>query len=358
MASRAPLCYHRGMRAADILTPDQVRTVQSKSTLKGVLLIVHAWAVIFAAMALFAYWPNPLTFLLAVAVIAGRQLGLSILMHEGAHGLLAQDGGLNLKLSQWLCAYPVLLDTVAYRKYHLKHHARTQQPDDPDLVLSAPFPITPKSFRRKVIRDLTGQTGLQQRVAQFRSALGDPSLPWRERLARFRAQLGPQLFANLVLFAGLAAAGYWYLYPLLWLLPLVTVYQLVLRIRNIAEHAIVPDDKDPFRNARTTLARPIARLFLAPYWVNYHVEHHLLMWVPCYNLAKMHRYLKQGPHGERIETKNSYAEILKLAVSRPDRDDDGGARVHDGKRRITGLIMETEPDDSFDHRGRSDEEAA
>ena len=207
----------RGMRAADILTPDQVRTVQSKSTLKGVLLIVHAWAVIFGAMALFAYWPNPATFILAVAVIAGRQLGLSILMHEGAHGLIAQDAGMNLKLSQWLCAYPVLLDTVAYRKYHLKHHARTQQPDDPDLVLSAPFPITPKSFRRKVIRDLTGQTGLQQRLAQFRSALGDPALPWRERLARFRAQLGAQLFANLVLFSGLAAAGYWYLYPLLWL---------------------------------------------------------------------------------------------------------------------------------------------
>lgn len=346
------------MRATDILTPDQVKAVQSKSTLKGVALILHAWAVIFGAMALFAYWPNPLTFVLAVAVIAGRQLGLSILMHEGAHGLIARDAGLNMKLSQWLCAYPVLLDTVAYRKYHLKHHANTQQPNDPDLVLSAPFPITAKSFRRKVIRDLTGQTGIQQRLAQFRSALGSSSMPWRDRLARFRKELGAQVFANLVLFAGLAATGHWYLYPLLWLLPLVTVYQLVLRIRNIAEHAIVPDDKDPFRNARTTLAGPLARIFLAPYWVNYHVEHHLLMWVPCYNLAKMHRFLKEGPHGQRIETKNSYAEILKLAVSRPDSDDDGGARIHDGKRRIKGLIMETEPDDSFDHRGRSGEEAA
>ena len=39
--------------------------------------------------------------------------------------------------------------------------------------------------------------------------------------------------------AGLAAAGYWWLYPVLWLLPLVTWYQLVSRIRNIAEHAVV-----------------------------------------------------------------------------------------------------------------------
>ncbi len=340
------------MRAADILSPDQVEAVQARSTVKGIALIIHAWALILGAMALFAWWPNPLTFVLAVAVIAGRQLGLSILMHEGAHGMIAADAKLNMGFSQWLCAYPVLLDTVAYRKYHLKHHANTQQPDDPDLVLSAPFPITHKSFRRKVIRDLTGQTGVQQRLGQFRSALGKPSQAFTARLRHFWQQLGRQLIANALLFAGLAATGHWYLYPLLWVLPLVTVYQLILRIRNIAEHAMVPDDSDPFRNARTTLAGPIARLFLAPYWVNYHVEHHLLMWVPCYNLPKMHRFLQGGPLADRIEVKRSYGEILKLAMSRPDNEDDTGSRVNDGKRRVTGLIMETDADDTFDHQGR------
>ena len=42
-----------------------------------------------------------------------------------------------------------------------------------------------------------------------------------------------------VLFAGLTIAGYWWLYPLLWLLPLLTFFQLFLRLRNIAEHAMV-----------------------------------------------------------------------------------------------------------------------
>lgn len=345
------------MRAADILTPDQVAQVQKRSTLRGVALIVHAWFLIFASMALFAWWPNPVTFLLAAAVIAGRQLGLSILMHEGAHGLITGNPELNIRLSQWLCAYPVFLDTLAYRRYHLKHHARTQQPDDPDLVLSAPFPITAKSFRRKVIRDLTGQTGFQQRMAQVRSALGKPGAPLAERAWRFRDQLGSQILTNMMLFAGLASAGHWYLYPLLWIVPLLTIYQLILRIRNIAEHAMVPDDSDPFRNARTTLAGPLARLFLAPYWVNYHVEHHLLMWVPCYNLRRMHAFLQAGPHAERVEVKGSYAQILKLAVSRPDSDDGRGSRIHDGRRRVSGLIMDTEPDDTFDHTGHGDQAA-
>ena len=44
-------------------------------------------------MALFVWWPNPLTFVLAVMVIGARQLGLAILMHDAAHGLLFANRG-------------------------------------------------------------------------------------------------------------------------------------------------------------------------------------------------------------------------------------------------------------------------
>ena len=94
-----------------------------------------------------------------------------------------------------------------------------------------------------------------------------------------------------MLFAGLAAAGYWWLYPVMWLLPLATWYQLISRIRNIAEHAVVPDNDDPLRNTRTTYANLMERLLLAPYWVNYHLEHHLFMFVPCWRLPAAHRAL-------------------------------------------------------------------
>ncbi len=59
---------------------------------------------------------------------------------------------------RWLCAYPVVSDLDLYRPYHLKHHRFTQQSEDPDLGLSAPFPITKRSLLRKLVRDLTGQT--------------------------------------------------------------------------------------------------------------------------------------------------------------------------------------------------------
>src|SRR5215475_14543125 len=191
------------MRARDFLTEDQLIAVRQRSTWKGAALIAHAWALILGSIALVAWWPNPLTYLLAVGIIGSRQLGLAILMHDGAHGALADNEKLNLWLSQWLCAYPVFAETRAYRRYHLKHHAHTQQDDDPDLVLSAPFPITKLSYRRKFFRDISGQTGYQQRKAQLLNALGDPSWPRAQRLRHFWGKLGPQLSANVVLFVGL-----------------------------------------------------------------------------------------------------------------------------------------------------------
>ena len=67
----------------------QLVAVRQRLTWKGVALIAHAWALIFGAIALVAWWPNPLTYLLAVGIIGSRQLGLAILMHDGAHGCLS-----------------------------------------------------------------------------------------------------------------------------------------------------------------------------------------------------------------------------------------------------------------------------
>ena len=327
------------MRARDIMTEAELIAVRSRSNWKGLALIVHAWALIAGAIALVALWPNPLTYLFAVAIIGSRQLGLAILMHDGAHGSLAASDRLNIGLSQWLCAYPIFAETRAYRRYHLQHHARTQQDDDPDLVLSAPFPITAASYRRKFIRDITGQTGYQQRKAQLLNAFGDPAWPLTQRLAHFRQKLGPQILVNALLFAVLTGAGVWWAYPLLWLVPLLTWMMVITRIRNIAEHAVVPDSDDPLRNTRTTRAGFFERLFIAPYYVNYHLEHHLLFYVPCYNLPRVHAILTRGPQAARMELQPGYAAVLRLATSKPADQDRPGALASNVRRVRTGAAV-------------------
>jgi fatty acid desaturase len=287
-------------RPDDYLTADQIRALGRKSDVVGALLVLHAWALIFGSMALFVWWPNPFTFLLAVMVIGTRQLGLAILMHDAAHGLLFANRRLNDWVGAWLCAYPVFTSLALYRPYHLNHHRFTQQAEDPDLGLSAAFPITRKSLFRKIVRDLTGQTAFQRRREQFRRGVA----------------VREGLVVNALLWAALAAVGYWWLYPVLWLLPLVTWYQLVSRIRNIAEHAVVPDNDDPLRNTRTTMANPLERLLIAPYWVNFHLEHHLFMFVPCWRLAAAHRDLLAAGRCDEMELQPGYRAVLQAATSR------------------------------------------
>ncbi len=234
----------------------------------------------------------------------------------------------------------IICSIKAYRRYHLQHHARTQQEDDPDLILSAPFPITRPSYRRKFWRDISGQTGYAQRKAQFLNALGDPSWPLAQRAANFWDKLGPQLVFNLVFLAGLAAVGVWWAYPLLWLVPLLTWMMVITRIRNIAEHAVVPDSDDPLRNTRTTRAGFFERLFIAPYYVNYHLEHHLLFYVPCYNLPRVHAILSRSPHASRMEVQPNYAAVLRLATAKPANEDRPGALVSNVRRARAGAAVD------------------
>ncbi|MEY3877953.1 MAG: hypothetical protein RLZZ191_1636, partial [Pseudomonadota bacterium] len=105
---------------------------------------------------------------------------------------------------------------------------------------------------------------------------------------------------------------------LLWLAALATTFQLFLRIRNIAEHACTPTGSgDPFTHARTTYAGALARMTVAPYWVNHHSEHHLFMGVPCYKLRDTHRLLGNGGYYPRMTISPNYRDVLRQAVNRP-----------------------------------------
>jgi len=157
-------------------TAEEWAELSPRSSWKGLALVAHAWIVILAAGAMAIIWP--ITIPLAVIIIGGRQLGLGILMHDAAHGALHPNPKINDFVGEWFTGGGL----VRYRTYHLGHHKFAQQAEDPDLGLSAPFPITRTSLRRKMIRDLTGQTAFKLRFGDFQARLkarkpGQPVLP-------------------------------------------------------------------------------------------------------------------------------------------------------------------------------------
>jgi fatty acid desaturase len=302
--------------AKTYFTPDEWAPLSEKSRWKGPALVAHAWLVIFAAGAIALAWP--ITIPLAVMIIGARQLGLAILMHDAAHGALHPD----LKVNDFLGDYLTPGGLVAYRTYHLGHHKFAQQAEDPDLALSAPFPITRKSLWRKVVRDLTGQTYYKQRWAGLVKTLRErkPNQPLWPILKKAVVSRRRFFIGMIATVAVTAPFGFWWAWPVLWLLPQATWLPLVTRLRNIAEHAcIAKDEPDPLRHARTTKANLIERALLAPYYVNYHCEHHMFMHVPCYNLPRAHRLLKQKGVMPGMLTAPGYWDVFKLASSKPEK---------------------------------------
>ena len=293
-----------------VLSRDEIAALLVMEDWRSWLSVATNWGLVFAAMAVVARWPNPLTVIAALFVIGARQLGCGVLMHEAAHRSLFADRRVNDFVGHWLCGYPVWSDLFAYRAYHLQHHAHTGTPRDPDLGLIRPFPITRASLRRKIGRDLSGRTG----VKFARAAFSRTFLRWRDPAAR-RAAIGMAV-TNGVLLAGLAALGHAELY-LLWAGAWLTTHTLVTRIRSIAEHALTPDADDPLGNTRTTLARGWERLLIAPNRVNFHLEHHLLMTVPHYHLPRLHALLHERGLLARacVETRG-YAEVLRRAAAK------------------------------------------
>ncbi|MCI5096957.1 MAG: fatty acid desaturase family protein [Rhodobacteraceae bacterium] len=302
------------------LTSEEIRPLAERSDLMGVWLVLHCWGTIALAVLLYGLWPNPLTFVLAVMIIGSRQLGLAILMHEAAHNALFKSRRLNDIVGEWLCGRPILAELAAYRHYHLTHHRFTQTDKDPDLVLSSKFPTSRASLQRKFTRDLTGRTGMKQLVGQIMMSLrfaGDDDAIQAAASDFAQSFKAPHLWRALPVFIAvglvMSLIGDWWWGLAFWLLPYLTWFQFVLRVRNIAEHGATEQSENPLQNVRTTLANPIARLFVAPYWVNYHLEHHMVMHVPCWNLKRMHKLLMTKGLGDRMRVASGYGQALAEA---------------------------------------------
>lgn len=302
------------------LSSEEIRPLAQRSDVMGLWLVVHCWVVICLSIGLYAVWPNPLTFVLAIVLIGSRQLGLAILMHEAAHVALFKTRAMNEFSGEWLCGRPIMAELAAYRHYHLTHHRFTQTDKDPDLPLSAKFPTSQASLQRKFIRDLTGQTGIKLFVGQIMTAIrlaGDHEAIDAAKADAAQAFKSTDLFKSFAVFGAIAVAisliGDWWWGLAFWVLPYLTWFQFVLRVRNIAEHGATEISQDPLQNVRTTRANWVERALVAPYWVNYHLEHHMIMHVPCWKLPAMHKALLNKGLGPKMRIADGYGPVMAEA---------------------------------------------
>lgn len=310
----------RAPRVRDFLSREETAALVETSDLRATLCVLANFGIIAGAFALAGLWPGPLTFAIAAVVLAGRYIGLGILTHDAAHNALFHTRALNQALGRWVFAAPTLIDFDTYREGHLAHHRYAGTTDDPDLPFVRAYPVQRGSMRRKILRDVTGRTGLRDGLYLLAMTI--------------KHRRPAPVLAHAVMFGTLWLLGIPWAYAAWWV-GFLFVVPVCLRLRVMGEHGSVPDllDKDARKHARTTKAGWLARALVSPNSVNFHCEHHFFPSVPGYNLAKAHRLLAaRGFYDDHPEAlAGSYREVLRACIGdrsdRPDLGDVGRGRA-------------------------------
>lgn len=310
------------MNVTDFFSREELQELCQRSNPHAWFAFVVSWGIIVFALGLVAFWPNPVTVLMAMLLLGGRQLGLAVLMHECGHGSLFETRALNQFVGKWLAAAPVFYRIDDYMDNHLKHHAKIGSREDPDLSRYERYPVPARSLKRKVIRDLTGRTTWNYFRVVFNAnkiVYVDESNKRRFSIKNLLERFHAPIIANLLMLVVLTALGLPWLY-LLWIASYFSSYMVFSRIRNLAEHAVVPElfSDDPVMNTRTTIPSWWERLTFAPNSVCYHLEHHLMPSVPKYRLAHFHQELKARGVLDRADIANGYMEVVRKLIVEPE----------------------------------------
>ena len=281
------------------LPRELVQELTRRSAWRATLAVLGDLAVLAMAIAAGLYgWPNPLILLVCILVIGTRQHALFVIAHDAAHYLLYENRLLNDVVGR-TCAMLQGLSMCTYRVIHRMHHNNLYGELDPDTALHGGYPRGRAYLAKKLLKDLSGFTAWKT-YAYFLG--GAPALNTKTNVAlrplddtsaklkdEARNDRNMVIAFHLALLALFAWSGYLVQYLVLWVLPLITVVQAILRLRAIAEHGATTDFSSPLTAARTNLAPAWLEWLIFPHQVNYHIEHHLYASVPHYNLPALHR---------------------------------------------------------------------
>jgi fatty acid desaturase len=269
---------------------EQLRRIPSWRNLGSVVFLFVQTGVVLWATVAWGPWSWPITF-----VLMGRAFAqFASLMHEAAHRLLFSDKRANDLVGRWLLGFPTFTSTDAYRRVHMAHHRDEFGPDEPDIPLYIGYPIPADSFRRKLLRDATGRTGIKLMKGLLSNA--------RSKDARVRHTFWKIMAVQAVLLAAAIAVGHWWLYPLFWLAPYLTVWRVINRLRSVAEHGGMQRSPDRRESTHSVHQHLAARFLLVPYRIGWHLAHHVDAGVPFRNLPLLHDALREAGYvDDRIE---------------------------------------------------------
>jgi fatty acid desaturase len=269
------------LTASGMPVPELRRSLRQIADVRNSGSVVLCWAQALATIGVAVWIAHPLGYVAAVVLMGPVFARFAILGHEAAHKLLFTNKRANDLVGRWLLAYPAFVPFDIYRRVHFAHHKEEFGPNEPDMNLYGGYPLPVSSFRRKLWRDAVGISGwknLKPLLLAMRTNDG-------------RKIAGRIVGTQAVILAVFVVLGRPELYALLWLLPWMTSWRVINRLRAIAEHGGMERSKDRRRTTHHVRQSRLASFWMVPFNTGWHLAHHVDMGVPWRNLPQLHREL-------------------------------------------------------------------
>jgi fatty acid desaturase len=266
------------LTASGMPVPELRRDLRRIDDLRNVGSVVLTWGQAVATIAVAAWIGHPLGYLAGIVLMGPAFARFAILAHESAHKLLFTDKRANDLVGRWLLSYPAFVPFEGYRRSHFAHHKEEFGPHEPDMNLYRGYPITRASMRRKLRRDAVGVSGWKNLRGLLRALRNRDLRPFAAGIA----------WAQVALLTLFTLAGRPELYVVLWLVPWMTSWRVINRLRAIAEHGGMERSRDRRRTTHHVRQSWAARFWMVPFNTGWHLAHHVDMGVPWRRLPRLH----------------------------------------------------------------------
>lgn len=268
--------------------------------------VVGLWVQSVGVLVVARLWGNPIGWVIAFLLMGRSFARFAILAHEASHRLLFSDKKWNDWVGRWLIAYPAFVPLEAYKRSHLAHHREEFGPAEPDLMLYVGYPITAASWRRKLIRDAFGSSGWKNLKPLLVAMTSKTARPFASKIVIAQVPM---------FFIIWAATGLWWGYPVFWLLPWMTVWRVLNRLRAVAEHGGMGASPDRRLTTHHVRQSWVARFWMVPFNTGWHLAHHIDIGVPFSKLPRLQQELETAGYVQPGLTWPSYTALWRHAAS-------------------------------------------
>ncbi len=310
----------------------------------SILEYAKVYCCIAIAIALGAYSWHPLVVVAVIVFIAGRQHSLYILNHDASHNLLFKAPSTN----KWVGTvfsnlvmfhHPEAWSFVQWKRIHMRHHLYVFTDRDPNYVgrqnkgdtttVHRPLKLTWLCIRSGIMSIFQFFIGRQD-YADSRVTTEVNKAAYNHFSCLFRPFKNDREMQNesivrliFLVFAGVTISFFqwWIPFIVFWIVPMYTVYPMLLTFMDLTEHRWTDTSGDIENNTRSVRAGILAKFIMSALPRGFHREHHFCPRVAVTKLPELSAILcEANVISDPMSLKDLFKDLRNMGKLKSDKE--------------------------------------